>query len=131
MNDPRTRLVAPTEFGLPDPFARSQACQIVAAANLPSPESGGPCATCAFRKGTEANASAHTTELAALCVEGLREFHCHEKPQLCRGFIAAANLRGVPQDEEDRHWMEVAGEAADILAMCIERAVEAQKGTTA
>lgn len=105
----------------------SQTCAVVANGDHPSPDAGGPCATCAFRNGTDANKTEHTMELAALCVEGLRPFYCHEQPQLCRGFIAAANLRGVPQDEEDRKWSIVAGDAADILATAIGRAVEAQE----
>lgn len=85
----------------------------------PSPEHGGPCATCAFRPGTEANRTEHTISLARLCVEGLRRFHCHEQPRLCRGFIAAINLRGVPQVEADERWSAVAGYAADLLADAI------------
>lgn len=105
----------------------SPACAAIEDAHHPSPADGGPCATCAFRKGTEANTSEHTTQLAALCVEGLRPFHCHEAPQLCRGFVAAVNLRGVPEGDDDRKWAEVAGAGADILAECIARAREAQK----
>lgn len=65
----------------------SQAFDAVCAAEHPAPESGGPCATCAFRPGTEANTSWHTVMLAKFCVEGRTPFDCHEKPQLCRGFI--------------------------------------------
>jgi hypothetical protein len=100
----------------------SAAVNAVMAATHPSPEDGGPCATCAFRPGSEANRSQHTRELVNLCVEGLREFHCHERPQLCRGFIAAINLRGVPATEADRQLAEVAGCAADILGMAIDAA---------
>jgi len=64
--------------------------------------------------------TAHTTELARLCVEGIVPFHCHERPQVCRGFNAAVTLRGVPEDEEDRRWMEVARFAAEILSQAIE-----------
>lgn len=102
--------------------APSAACDAVMAAVHPSPEAGGPCATCAFRPGTEAHRSPHTVALARLCVEGGRAFSCHEQLQLCRGFIAAINLRGAPRDEDDRRWSVVAGDAADILGTCIEAA---------
>ncbi len=105
----------------------SPASDAVIAAAHPSPEDGCPCATCAFRPGTEANRTEHTIELARLCVEGGREFSCHERPQLCRGFIAAINLRGAPEDEEARRWCEVAGAAADIFSKCIDAAVEADR----
>jgi len=95
--------------------------------SMPAPADGGPCVTCAFRPQTEANNTPHTVALAKLCVEGLRPFHCHEKPQLCRGFVAAANLRGVPSDDGDRQWSEAAGYMADVLALCIGRAAEAQE----
>lgn len=98
----------------------SEAFNAVVAAEKPSAENGGPCATCAFRAGTEAHETWWTVELARLCVEGLRPFQCHEQPQLCRGWIAAVNLRGVPADEDARRACEVAGAAADILAQCIE-----------
>lgn len=107
----------------------SAACDAVVAAEHPSPENGGPCATCAFRPGTEANQTAHTVELARLCVEGFRAFHCHERQQLCRGFIAALNLRGVPENDDDRKWAETAGHAADILADAIRVGVEADQRT--
>lgn len=100
----------------------SRASDLVMSADHPTPASGGPCATCAFRIGTQANLSPHTVELARLCVEGFREFYCHERPQVCRGFNAAINLRGVPQGEDDRRWSEVAGMAADVLQQCIEAA---------
>lgn len=103
----------------------SLACDVVVGSRHPAPDAGGPCATCAFRLGTEANRSAHTVELARLSVEGFREFHCHEKPQICRGYIAAINLRGVPRDEQDRQWSVVAGDAADLLQRCIEGARDA------
>jgi hypothetical protein len=93
----------------------SPAFDAVLAAQHPSPEQGGPCATCAFRPGTEASRSEHTVVLARLCVEGGREFHCHEKAQLCRGWIAAVNLRGVPFDD-------LAGACADWLGDAIEEA---------
>lgn len=95
----------------------SAASDAVIAAIHPSPEAGGPCATCAFRRGTEANQTAHTIQLARLCVEGA--FYCHEQPQLCRGFIAAIYLRGVPDTEDAQRWSEVAGHAADMLALCV------------
>lgn len=98
----------------------SAASDAVEAAQHPSPAAGGPCATCAFRPGTEANRTPHTRDLARLCVEGFRNFHCHEHPHLCRGFVAALNLRGVPQDDEDRKWSEVAACAADLLQDAID-----------
>lgn len=97
----------------------SPASDAVFNASHPSPEDGGPCATCAFRPGTEASQSQHTVALARLCVEGGRYFHCHEQPQLCRGFVAAVNLRGVPETEDGRRWMDVCRDAADILGDCI------------
>ncbi|HXE82906.1 MAG TPA: hypothetical protein VN513_06220 [Gemmatimonadales bacterium] len=105
-------------------MAVSEAADAVMAADHPSPDQGGPCATCAFRPGTEAYGTARTRELAALCVEGLRPFYCHESPQLCRGFIAAANLRGVPESDEDRRWAEVCRLGADLLAACVDHAAK-------
>lgn len=114
---------------LPVPYSQAdgQAVAIVLAANHPSPENGGPCWTCAFRPGTEASTTEHTRELARLCVEGLRAFHCHERPQLCRGFVAAVNLRGVPETEDDRRYAEACGVAADLLGELIGRAAEADR----
>lgn len=103
----------------------SHACDAVVAAEKPSPEDGGPCATCAFRVGTEANVTEHTMTLARLCVEGFRTFHCHETPQLCRGFIAALNLRGTPATEADKSWAVVCGEIADSLHDAIRNAAAA------
>ena len=108
----------------------SAACDAVESAKHPSPEAGGPCATCAFRPGTEANRSAHTAELARLCVEGFRFFYCHEQPQLCRGYLAAINVRGVPESEDDRRWSDVCGIAADLIADCISRAEADQERAT-
>jgi hypothetical protein len=102
----------------------SAACDLVVAASHPDPSAGGPCLTCAFRPDTEAHRSEYTWTLARLCVEGGRPFHCHEQPQLCRGFIAAINVRGVPQTEEERRWSEMAGCAADLLGDCIQAAAE-------
>lgn len=110
-------------FGVPSP-----ASDAVMAADHPSHVNGGPCATCAFRRGTEANCTPHTMELARLCVEGGRPFYCHEHPGLCRGFVAALNLRGAPETEDERRWSVVAGEAADILAECIGIAKAADEG---
>ncbi len=103
----------------------SPACDAVMAAKHPSPAAGGPCATCAFRPGTEANLTPSTVELARLSVEGFREFFCHERPQVCRGFNAAMNLRGVPTTDDDRKWSEMAGHGADILSFASHRAKEA------
>lgn len=96
-------------------------------AEHPSPECGGPCATCAFRSGTEANRSWHTVTLARACVEGIVPFYCHEKPQMCRGFVAAVNLRGAPADENDARWAQVNRHLADILGDAISVGVEADK----
>lgn len=104
----------------------SPACEVVMAAEHPTPENGGPCATCAFRPGTEANQTEHTVMLAQLCVEGGRSFDCHEQPQLCRGFIAAINLRGVPEGKAAERWAVVAGDAADLIARCIDAAKDEQ-----
>lgn len=102
----------------------SPACDAVVNAKQPSPECGGPCATCAFRPGTEANQTPHTVTLARLCVEGLRYFDCHERPGLCRGYIAAVNLRGLPETEEDKRWAECCSMAADVLGLAIADAEE-------
>lgn len=102
----------------------SEASDVVSAHVHPSYADGGPCDGCAFRGGSEASRTAHTVELARLCVEGLRLFHCHEHPGLCRGYVAAVNLRGVPSTDEDRKWADVAGHAADIIAECITAAKE-------
>ena len=105
----------------------SPASDVVMAADHPQWADGGPCATCAFRSGTQANQTPHTVELARLCVEGFRVFSCHEHPSACRGFIAAVNLRGAPETEDDKRWAEVAGAAADILSDCISAAVREQE----
>lgn len=97
----------------------SPAFDAVLAAEHPSPECGGPCATCAFRPGSEASASEHTVALAKACVEGGKYFRCHEHPALCRGWIAAVNLRGLPFDD-------AAGLAADLLGDAIDAAALAQ-----
>ena len=83
--------------GMMDPLLAFRA---VMEAEHPSPECGGPCATCAFREGTEANRSELTLLRALFCVAGLVPFLCHEKPGACRGWIAAVNLRGVPAEGE-------------------------------
>lgn len=107
----------------------SPASDAVMTAAHPSPEDGGPCGGCAFREGTEANRSEHTVTLARLCVEGLTPFQCHEKPQLCRGWIAAVNLRGAPETDDDRRWSECAASASEIVATLIDAAVHAQSLT--
>lgn len=107
---------------------QSPATDAVIAAHHPAPCDGGPCATCAFRPGTEANLTEHTITLARLCVEGGRMFSCHERPGLCRGFVAAINLRGVTEDEEAKRWSIIAGEAADILSRCIDAAKAVDDG---
>ena len=105
----------------------SEACDIVSAAAHPSWTNGGPCDDCAFRTGSDASQHAHTIESSRLCVEGFRPFHCHLHPGLCRVYVAAANIRGLPYDEEDRRWATVAGAAADIIGACIEAAKNAEK----
>jgi hypothetical protein len=100
----------------------SAAADAVMTAEHPRHDEGGPCDECAFRSGTEANRTEHTVTLARLCVEGFRPFYCHVHPGLCRGYVAALNLRGVPEDEDDRRWCEVARMAADVLGECIESA---------
>jgi len=100
----------------------SSACDIVMSAEHPPHEQGGPCSECAFRAGTEANRTPHTVELARLCVEGFRRFDCHVHRHLCRGYVAAANIRGVPETDDDKKWAIIAGDAADILSECIHRA---------
>jgi hypothetical protein len=68
-------------------------------------------------------------ELARLCVEGIRPFYCHEKPGLCRGYVAALNLRGVPSDDDDRKWQEVARFSADLLSDLIADAKRVQEAS--
>lgn len=97
----------------------SPACDLVMSREHPPYSAGGPCHDCAFREGTEANASQHTVMMARLCVEGFRQFDCHVHPGICRGFVAALNVRGVPETEEERRWQEVTGAAADLLAECV------------
>lgn len=105
----------------------SPAFDAVSAASHPSPEAGGPCETCAFRPGTEASQTTHTVALVKLSIEGLVPFHCHERPQLCRGFIAAANLRGVPRDEEDMRRVKSMVLACEVLSDAIAAGVEADR----
>lgn len=111
----------------------SAACDAVMAARHPSPADGGPCVTCAFRVGTEANTTPHTVILARLCVEGSRPFYCHERPGLCRGFVAALNLRGViPADDvEAKRWETANAFAADVYAQAIAAGVEADRAAQA
>jgi hypothetical protein len=119
--DPQSSPAELSRAGVPSP-----ACDVVLAASHPPPEKGGPCLTCAFRQGTEANTTPHTMTLARLCVEGFRQFHCHEQPQLCRGWLAALNLRGTPESQDDKNWSVVAGHAADVLAQCIATAKQSE-----
>lgn len=104
----------------------SPSVDAVMGAEHPAPEEGGPCATCAFRKGTEANGAEHTTTLVRLCVEGMRPFLCHEKAGLCRGYIAAANLRGAPTPSEKEE-VDILGRVADQLGEIIAEASELEK----
>lgn len=62
--------------------------------------------------------------LAKLCVEGLVPFDCHEKAQLCRGFIAAVNLRGAPTTRTERRHAEAAKSAAEMLGLVIRTIVQ-------
>lgn len=105
----------------------SAAADAVIAADHPSPENGGPCATCAFRPGTQANQSWYTMALARMCVEGITPFSCHEQPQACRGWIAAVNLRGAPNTEDDRRWCEASRAGAELIAACIDSAKQAEQ----
>ena len=93
----------------------SPAVDAVLAATHPSPEAGGPCATCAFRNGTEANLTEHTQILVRACVEGMRLFHCHEKAGLCKGYIAAANRRGAPTASEMENEVRIFGTIVEII----------------
>jgi hypothetical protein len=107
----------------------SGASDVVMTAVHPSHEEGGPCSECAFRRGTEASNTPHTVALARLCVEGSRPFHCHVHPGLCRGYVAAANVRGVPSDDDDERWAIVAGHASDVIGICIDAAKAAEEGS--
>ena len=101
----------------------SPAMEAVIDAEKPAPDAGGPCATCAFRAGTEANRTMHTMLLAALCVEGVTPFDCHEHPRVCRGWTAAVNLKAqageVSDDPEAVKYRQAMCDGADIIAMCI------------
>jgi hypothetical protein len=109
----------------------SEAFDVIAGADHPAPEDGGPCGTCAFRPGSQASQTEHTVQLANLCVEGIVPFHCHEQEQLCRGWIAAVNLQGMdgglPMDVESIRHREASAFAADILSDAIAAGVEADK----
>lgn len=89
----------------------------------PSDDAGGPCATCAFRKGTEANRTSHTVELAKFCVEGISPFDCHEHKRLCRGWIAAVNLKAQVGDMDDKK-IAACRLAAELFGRCIDAATE-------
>lgn len=99
---------------------KSAAFDAVSAAQHPDPADGGPCATCAFRSGSEASRTDYTVALAVSCVEGLVPFHCHEKDQLCRGWIAAVNLNGPPTTREQRRHQKAAAMVADAIGQAIE-----------
>ena len=103
---------------------------VMADERKPAPDAGGPCATCAFRPGSEASRSPHTIELAALCVEGLTQFMCHERPGLCKGWVAAVNLKhaaGEYAGEDNRRHMLAMRFAADMLSDAIAVGVEADR----
>lgn len=126
MTRPGPKLGDKTEFGTgtvsaigPMISLPSPATDAVMAHTHPSHEDGGPCAGCAFRAGTEANSTPHTVALARACVEGIRPFYCHENPGLCRGWVAAVNLNGMPENDEQRRWQEVNAHAADMLSDAI------------
>lgn len=110
------------------PTIPSPATDAVLAAEHPSHADGGPCGGCAFRRGTEAEQTPHTVALARACVEGLRPFYCHEHPGPCRGFVAAVNLRGVPDDEMERRWQEANAVLADVLWESIAAVAKADQG---
>lgn len=105
----------------------SPSVEAVIAAEHPAPDRGGPCSGCAFRKGTEANRDEVTQTMIRLCVEGMRTFDCHMRPGLCKGYIAAANLRGVPTTKRDRVKADIYGTAADFIAGMIDN-VKALRG---
>lgn len=55
------------------------------------------CDGCAFRKGTEANNTAHTVLIAITCVLKEETFHCHKRftptgeTKICNGWINVMN----------------------------------------
>jgi hypothetical protein len=57
--------------------------------------------------------------LVVACVEGLVPFYCHEKDQLCRGFVAASNLRGAPKNRADKRHAKAAAIVAEVIAQAI------------
>ena len=103
------------------------AFEAVEAAIHPDECDGGPCHDCAFRKGSVANGTLHTRMLAQACVDGLVPFYCHINPGLCRGFVAAVNLVGAPETEDEKRQCEAAKMLADVLALAIAAAKEADE----
>lgn len=124
--DSPQRLTASEDWGVP-----SAASDAVVAAEHPAHSLGGPCAGCAFRAGTQANQTAHTMQLARLCVEGITPFLCHEHPHACRGWVAAVNLRGAPESEDDKRWATVAAYSAELLGDAIDAGVAADRAVGA
>lgn len=114
------------DYGVP-----SAAADAVIEAVHPSHDDGGPCDGCAFRLGTEANASVHTMQLARMCVEGITPFQCHEHQHVCRGWMAAVNLLGAPESEHERRWMQVNAMGAELWAQAIAFGVEADRAAKA
>jgi hypothetical protein len=84
-----------------------------------------PCEGCVFIEGTEANRSEYTRALFEACVEGITPFYCHERPDVCRGWVGAVNARWAGVDlttEETQRHITVSRMGAEILGICIETA---------
>lgn len=89
---------------------------------MTTPSSPNPperCATCAYRKGTEANLTPSTTLLATLCEMSGDTFSCHEDGRPCRGWAAEVQRQQVAGERPNEWQRRVAaimcGEYNDIL----------------
>lgn len=61
------------------------------------PDAPSRCITCAFRKGTDANMTPDTLNVASECLITGEEFHCHHEDKLCVGAeIAREMIKRAP-----------------------------------
>lgn len=73
----------------------------VAAARDPSPwPHGEMCASCAGRKGTEANQSSETMATLAECIKSGSPFYCHES-------VAPRDPNGLARDKHGKRYREL------------------------
>lgn len=99
---------------------------VVADDAKPSPERGGPCATCALRVGTDANQASVTMLTVELCLMSGEPFYCHEHNRVCKGWIAAANAIACDGEAVPDFQRRVAAVALDQLGDCIDTLREGQ-----